>query len=234
MIAFILSKFATIEFEFMAEQFSIYYRGRKLVITNNIDPLEVAESGAQIHEDVKVKDAPKILQLFLSEQNLYDIFMQCFKPSKAMLAMLGDMCVVEAAGGLVRNELGHNLLIYRNGFWDLPKGKIEPGESRKLAAMREVSEETGLKDPQIGPLITSTHHIYKQGNQKFLKRTHWYAMSCNGPQTLTPQTEEGIEQVCWKSDAEMQPIICNLYRNIAEVYRKAQALLPQWHTIENA
>ena len=204
-----------------------------MVITNNIDPLEVAESGGQVHDDVKVKDAPKILQLFLSEHTLTDIFMQCFKPSKAMQSMLGDMCVVEAAGGLVRNEQGQNLLIYRNGFWDLPKGKIEPGESRKLAAMREVSEETGLKDPQLGPFITSTHHIYKQGGQRFLKRTHWYAMSCKGPQELSPQTEEGIEQVSWKSDSEMPPLICNLYRNIAEVYNKAQALLPVWHNADN-
>lgn len=149
-----------------------------------------------------------------------------------MLSAMIGITVVDAAGGLVRNEQGQNLLIYRNGFWDLPKGKIEPGESRKLAAMREVMEETGLKNPQIGPLITSTHHIYKQGGQSFLKRTHWYAMSSHGQQNLVPQTEEGIEHVCWKSDSEMPPLTSNLYRNIAEVYSKAQALLPVWHSTD--
>ena len=135
-----------------------------------------------------------------------------------MLSAMIGITVVDAAGGLVRNEQGQNLLIYRNGFWDLPKGKIEPGE--------------GLKNPQIGPLITSTHHIYKQGGQSFLKRTHWYAMSSHGQQNLVPQTEEGIEHVCWKSDSEMPPLTSNLYRNIAEVYSKAQALLPVWHSTD--
>lgn len=35
--------------------------------------------------------------------------------------------VIEAAGGLVRSAKGNFLAIFRNGTWDLPKGKIEKG-----------------------------------------------------------------------------------------------------------
>lgn len=40
---------------------------------------------------------------------------------------------------------GKMLLIQRNGRWDLPKGKVEPGETLLQAALREVEEETGIK-----------------------------------------------------------------------------------------
>ena len=48
---------------------------------------------------------------------------------------------IHAAGGLVRNIKGQYLFIFRNGKWDLPKGKIEKGEGIKSAAIREVEEE---------------------------------------------------------------------------------------------
>ncbi|MBQ5551726.1 MAG: hypothetical protein IIT32_11760, partial [Bacteroidales bacterium] len=40
----------------------------------------------------------------------------------------GNCKYVEAAGGYVLNALGQSLVIVRNGLYDLPKGKIEPGE----------------------------------------------------------------------------------------------------------
>ncbi|MFM8758223.1 MAG: NUDIX domain-containing protein, partial [Methylophilaceae bacterium] len=43
-----------------------------------------------------------------------------------------------AAGGLVENELGQVLMIFRRGKWDLPKGKLDPNESIDECALREV------------------------------------------------------------------------------------------------
>jgi ADP-ribose pyrophosphatase len=54
--------------------------------------------------------------------------------------------VVEAAGGVVSNKNGEILFIRRMGKWDLPKGKIEKGESLEQAAIREVEEETGIRE----------------------------------------------------------------------------------------
>ena len=52
--------------------------------------------------------------------------------------------VIEAAGGVV--EKGNlNLLIYRQGRWDLPKGKLDKGERKRDCAIREVEEETGVR-----------------------------------------------------------------------------------------
>jgi 8-oxo-dGTP diphosphatase len=59
-----------------------------------------------------------------------------------------------AAGVLYRDEAGRVLLVkptYQDG-WDIPGGYVEPGESPKQAAAREVDEELGLTRP-IGRLL---------------------------------------------------------------------------------
>ena len=63
--------------------------------------------------------------------------------------------IITAAGGLVQNNEGAFLLIYRRGFWDLPKGKLDLGESIPECAVREVQEETGLQTLDLGPFLCS-------------------------------------------------------------------------------
>ncbi|NRB51768.1 MAG: NUDIX domain-containing protein [Saprospiraceae bacterium] len=125
--------------------------------------------------------------------------------------------ILEAAGGLVYNEDQKVLMIFRRDFWDLPKGKIDPGESKEEAAVREVEEETGLQDITLRDLITETYHTYrtKKGN-RILKRTYWFRMDAPS-QALVPQTEEDIEQAIWQDlDTFLQtsPVI---YKSILEV-----------------
>ncbi len=48
----------------------------------------------------------------------------------------------------VHNALSRRLYLllnYPRGYWDLAKGKLEPGETEKEAALRELKEETGLE-----------------------------------------------------------------------------------------
>jgi 8-oxo-dGTP pyrophosphatase MutT (NUDIX family) len=104
--------------------------------------------------------------------------------------------IVEAAGGVVTNETGKVLLLFRRGFWDLPKGKIDSGETKEAAAVREVQEETGLQQLTLGTALGETYHTYKDGKTRILKRTYWYAMRTRETR-LQPQTEEDIEQAVW-------------------------------------
>ncbi|MDR3297416.1 MAG: NUDIX domain-containing protein [Prevotellaceae bacterium] len=103
--------------------------------------------------------------------------------------------VVNAAGGLVKNDQNDYLMIFRNGVWDLPKGKCEAGESYEQTALREVREECGVEDTlQLRGLLTVTYHTYALQGVDVLKRILWYAMTCPADSfSLTPQTEEGIE-----------------------------------------
>ena len=67
--------------------------------------------------------------------------------------------VIEAAGGMVYNAENKILFIYRLGKWDLPKGKLEPNELLKAAAIREIEEETGLKELILEYFVQKKHSI---------------------------------------------------------------------------
>ncbi len=76
----------------------------------------------------------------------------------------------EAAGGLVQNPAQELLVFYRRGSWDMPKGKIDPGETPEQAAVREVQEETGLKQLDLGAFITHSYHTFEQKDRRILKK----------------------------------------------------------------
>lgn len=123
---------------------------------------------------------------------------------------------IEAAGGVVKNSDQKILFIRRLGKWDLPKGKIEKGESLETAAVREVAEETGLSEVDIEKFITTTYHIYTEKNStKILKITHWFSMAYFGNQTPKPQIEEGIMEVSWKDQNDIKAnVLGKTFKNI--------------------
>jgi 8-oxo-dGTP pyrophosphatase MutT (NUDIX family) len=133
---------------------------------------------------------------------------------------------LSAAGGLVVNDLNQQLFIFRNGVWDLPKGKLEEGESFEIAAVREVKEECGLENLQLGPLLHISFHSYKLDGVRILKETRWFKMSSND-ELLIPQTEEGIEKLEWKPIPVNSTSIHPTYSSILEVLIRAETLTDQ-------
>ena len=125
----------------------------------------------------------------------------------------GRYQVIEAAGGLVKNARNELLLIYRYDKWDLPKGKIDPGENAEEAALREVREECGLSSLQLGARVQDTYHIYEHKQKQVLKVTYWYLMHSD-QEFLKPQIEEGITELGWKSPGEVRHVFENTYPNI--------------------
>lgn len=124
---------------------------------------------------------------------------------------------IDAAGGVVENEEGAVLMIYRRGKWDLPKGKCDDDEDMATCALREVTEETGLQQLKLGEKICDTFHIYSQYNQNLLKRTAWYRMKGNGQEPLVPQAEENILEARWIRPGEISPMLRKTYDAIKEV-----------------
>ncbi|MEO1514940.1 MAG: NUDIX hydrolase [Bacteroidota bacterium] len=124
---------------------------------------------------------------------------------------------IRAAGGVVYNPKGEVLVIYRRKSWDLPKGKIDPGEKKREAAVREVMEETGLQGIQLHDKLTKTYHTYKlEDGRRVLKVTFWYHMTADA-QALTPQVEEDIEEARWANLAEFLDSDKKVYGNILDV-----------------
>jgi len=156
--------------------------------------------------------------------------------------------IVKAAGGLVKNEAGEWLFIFRRGKWDLPKGKIsgpksryentnyfsrnsvsdnpagntrkkrkKPTESPREAAIREVKEETGIRNVVITKELPVTFHIYYQKGKRILKPVYWFEMFASCDQDLVPETKEDIEVVKWIDSGDLKEILSNTYASVREI-----------------
>jgi ADP-ribose pyrophosphatase YjhB (NUDIX family) len=122
--------------------------------------------------------------------------------------------IQKAAGGKVLNLNEEVLFIYRFDKWDLPKGKLEKGESIQECAIREVEEECGITNLSIINELETTYHIFKRNEKMILKVTYWFLMQTNYSGNLTPQVEEGIDQVVFKNAHETSKALQNTYQNI--------------------
>lgn len=133
---------------------------------------------------------------------------------------------ISAAGGVVKS--GNKILfIFRRGKWDLPKGKIDKGETPEIAAMREVEEECGISGHEIIKPLPTTYHIYESPYSEntgewIFKETFWFEMDYTGTFSGKPQTEEDILEVKWITPEKLDPVLANTYANlkqIIELYR---------------
>jgi len=125
--------------------------------------------------------------------------------------------IIQAGGGLVLNKQKQALLIYRRGKWDLPKGKLDEGETLEQCALREVTEETGIKNITLKKAILTTYHTYHESGKFILKETHWFLMLSAQNQELVPQQEEDIQEVVWADGAQIEMALKNAYPSITDV-----------------
>ena len=124
---------------------------------------------------------------------------------------------IKAAGGLVYNLDNQLLMIFRNGKWDLPKGKLELGENLRQCAIREVKEECGVNNLTITRKITDTYHTYEVKGKSILKCTSWYMMNSDFNGNLVAQIKEGIKKVEWVNQEDIAVKLEDSYGNIKEL-----------------
>lgn len=127
--------------------------------------------------------------------------------------------IIIAAGGLVQNEKSEILMIHRRGKWDMPKGKLDKKEKLEDCAVREVEEETGLKNVKLIAPLTITYHTYHEGARFILKESHWYTMKADGKQKLVPQTEEDIHDIKWVAEKELGKYLKDSYPSVQDAIK---------------
>ena len=137
--------------------------------------------------------------------NKFDIIINMFKKKFPEII---------AAGGKVINNKSEILFIYRNKKWDLPKGKAEKNENISQTALREVEEETGIKNLSIIKPLDKTYHIFKRGSKNYLKTTYWFEMKSDYNGKFKPEKSEGITRVEWIGIENLSSILPKSYANI--------------------
>ncbi len=186
--------------------------------------------------DIVPKHPEKIQQLDIQDFDFLTFYKNLVKGSaknyllistnpKMLFKTIKSKCtIINAAGGLVANAHGEFLFIFRNKKWDLPKGKVEKAEKNRLAAVREVEEECGVKILTIGKRLCKTYHVYVLNNKLVLKKTNWYNMCVKAVPKLIPQKEEGITSAVWVAPLGVKAKTKNTYPLILDVL-KAEGLL---------
>ena len=121
---------------------------------------------------------------------------------------MSDPPVVRAAGCVVWRRATDGsvevVLVHRpppHDDWSLPKGKLDPGESHRDAAIREVHEETGLRGT-LGPKLAEVRYTTPRAEDK---RVRWWAMELVADDGFTPNDE--IDQRRWVSLAEAARVV---------------------------
>ena len=174
-------------------------------------------SGDVLIDDV---EAPQVRQLIaqLVEEPFDDmrfvIRPRNYKEAKENFMSLFK--VMNAAGGVVQKK-HRSLMIFRLGKWDFPKGKLEKGESFKVAAVREVEEETGVK-VSLGKKVCTTWHTFTFRKKRILKCTKWYAMHCIDDSKMAPQENESIEKVEWFNKGQVENSLTDTYNSIRFIW----------------
>jgi 8-oxo-dGTP pyrophosphatase MutT (NUDIX family) len=131
-------------------------------------------------------------------EHFWSVFQQQFTP-------------IMAGGGVVANKKNEVLFIFRRGKWDLPKGKLDDGETIEACAVREVMEETGLVAVSISGFMANTYHTYHEKGKFILKTTVWFRMHAPGNQFLIPQTEEDISAMAWLPADRWSEVLSNTF-----------------------
>ena len=176
---------------------------KEVVITKNLK--SVKDVKTWFLQFVKTENRKAVLLHQSPDVFWRDLFVPAFK-------------LIPAAGGVVirKNKL---LFIFRNSKWDLPKGKIDSGETAEEAALREVAEECGISGHKITKKLPSTFHVYQSPyknshSQWILKETHWFEMSYDGIENGIPETEESITKIKWFEKNKLEEVLVNTYESL--------------------
>ena len=159
------------------------------------------------------------LQEWLADKEQTDTFVHEVGENAVVEALKTTFRMAPAAGGIVVKD-GKIVSIVRNGIPDLPKGHIEKDESPENAALREVTEETGIGNLQIVKALPSSWHCYQVDEKWRLKRTYWYLMESGEAIQPKPQTEEGITEIKLIGNEDIEAFLKGTFRSISEILGK--------------
>ncbi len=218
----------------MHQKYKLYINDTTIYVCHNPAQIVSAEG---LHREflfiayTNAEAIQTVLKIAVNENNKSAIIIYGNKVEKIFHKILSEFVPIEAAGGIVKNKDNKVLLIHRRGFWDLPKGKIDKGETLEQAAIREVEEETGVSALSIQSKVyisgfdnLATYHSYVFKNKNAMKISHWYMMKTIDDSELVPQAEEDIDDAVWVDIQDIPSYFHNMYSSIIDILKSAFSL----------
>lgn len=217
----------------MGQKYKIFINGKVLFLAQN--PAEISEilstESQYIIQPLKdKKHLDGLMEILLGKINRSSMVIYHANMDKLKETIFSRFTYIEAGGGVVRNHKDQVLLIYRKGFWDLPKGKSKGKEKMEKTAMREVEEETGvgklkILDPVHFVNLSNkcTYHTYIEEGQYILKASYWYNMTTEYEGKLVPQKEEDITKAKWVNKRDLESYFPEMYPSVVDVLESALA-----------
>jgi ADP-ribose pyrophosphatase YjhB (NUDIX family) len=197
----------------MGQKYKVFINTKLMILTTALP-----KSKNSLVFPLKTTSFQTILQV-LKETKARKIYLMGDDPATLLKTFKSKLPVVQAGGGLVRNQSGKMLFIFRKGKWDVPKGKIDKGETLEKGAKREVKEETGVKKLELNGLAGVTYHIFKRNDKYQLKETHWFHMTTTYTGKLKPELQEDITEAKWKGSKKTEKALENSYGNIRHLLK---------------
>ena len=205
-------------FVIIGQMYKVFHHSQQIILASTGENIDLYDSLS-----VCIRDFSKLKQIvnhqIFTEDNL-DLILLSEDLERLWENFKKQFDFRVAAGGWVFNQAGELLMIKRHGVWDIAKGHIDDGESIEECAIREVEEETGVKNLVIQKFLGKSYHIYETKSKKVLKETHWYEMLSDWAGELAPQTEESITKAKWIKPEKIKIKLKKGWPSLAEFYEE--------------
>ena len=145
--------------------------------------------------------------------------------SEPILRPAARLLVIDSADRLLLMCWQHEMLRSPNGrVWITPGGGVDAGETYEQAAVRELLEETGVRDVPLGPCVWTREHTFDFGRVTLRQVERFYVVRTDD----VPLTRDG-----W-TDAEHRSVAAMRWWTVSEIAasdewfapRKLATLLP--------
>lgn len=112
------------------------------------------------------------------------------------------------------------LLHYLGGHWDFAKGKLEEGETKEQAALRELQEETSLSAQLLPGFLESLSYIFKEQGGLVKKTVYFFVGKAQKGDVRLSHEHQGFVWLAYKQAYEKLT-----YQNAREILDKAESFL---------